>query len=98
MEKNKIRYKKDGTVDKRYSNGGHKTGGRKTKGEIQSLVEKLSPMEPLALKKIKEAMDNGDAWAIKLFMEYLHGKAHQSQSIDQKTTLTIPTVDMSKWK
>ncbi len=65
-------------MDKRKNNGGHSTnGGRKSKAEEQLLVEKLSPMEATAHEKLKEALDSGKEWAVKLFFDYMYGKPKQ---------------------
>jgi len=64
--------------DKRKLNGGHKTnGGRKSKAEEQKLVEKLSPLEATAHEKLKEAIEQGKEWAVKLFFDYMYGKPKQ---------------------
>tara|TARA_R110000796_G_scaffold162344_1_gene279116 strand:- start:1979 stop:2269 length:291 start_codon:yes stop_codon:yes gene_type:complete len=92
-----VKLKKDGTPDKR-SLIKNRSGGRKSKVDEQTLIERLSPLDDVAYEALGDALRNGEAWAVKLFMEYRNGKPHQSQTIDQKTTITIPTVDMSKWK
>jgi len=89
--------KKDGTIDKRTITK-NRNGGRASKAKEQNLIEKLTPLEPKAYKALEDALDEGESWAVKMYFEYVNGKPHQSQTIDQKTTLTIPTVDMSKWK
>lgn len=68
--------------DKRKYNGGHANGGRKSKAEEQRLIEKLSPLEPLAFTKLEEAMDEGKDWAVKMFFEYMFGKPKQQSDID----------------
>jgi len=65
-------------MDNRKNNGGHKTnGGRKSKADEQKLVEKLSPLETTAHAKLKEAIEDGKEWAVKLFFDYMYGKAKQ---------------------
>ena len=65
-------------ADGRSSNGGHKTAGRKPKAQEQKLIEKLTPLEPSALKALGDALKDGQGWAVKLFMEYMNGKPRQS--------------------
>jgi hypothetical protein len=64
-------------MDGRKNNGGHKTAGRKTKADEQLLIEKLTPLEPAALAALKEGLNDEQAWAVKLFMEYRYGKPKQ---------------------
>jgi len=64
--------------------GGRRKGaGRKSKAEEQQLIEKLTPYEDAAIKKLGAAVRRGDQWAIKLFMEYMYGKP--AQRIDHTT-------------
>ena len=75
-------------------NGGKREGaGRKSKAEEQSLIEKLTPLEPLAFEALKDALKNKKDWAVKLTFEYLFGKP--KQTIDQNTNITSSNVD---WK
>jgi len=69
-------------MDKRKYNGGHPTnGGRKPKADEQKLIEKLTPLEPIAFKALDKALKDDQWWAVKLFMEYRYGKP--KQTIDQ---------------
>ena len=63
--------------DKRKNNGGHKTAGRKPKADEQKLIEKLSPMEPLALKTLNSNVAKGERWAVELFFKYYYGMPKQ---------------------
>jgi hypothetical protein len=85
-------------MDKRKENKGTfgNNGGRPSKAEEQKLIEKLSPLEDLAHKKLKEAITEGKDWAVKMFFEYMYGKP--KLTIDQRTELNIPTIDMNEWK
>lgn len=56
-------------------------GGRTPKSEEQRLIEKLSPLEEVAHKKLKQAVDAGEQWAVKLFFEYMYGKPKQSVNV-----------------
>jgi len=66
-------------MDKRKNNKGTvgNNGGRKSKAEEQQLIEKLSPLEPIAHNKLKESIEAGKDWAIKLFFDYMYGKPKQ---------------------
>lgn len=63
--------------DKRKHNGGHSNGGRKSKSEEQSLIEKLSPLEPLAFMALEKAVKEEKEWAVKLFFQYNFGMPKQ---------------------
>lgn len=65
--------------DGRRNNRGTKgnKGGRPAKADEQKLVEKLTPIEPTALKKLFEAIEDGEKWAIELFMKYKFGMPKQ---------------------
>lgn len=68
--------------------GGARDGaGRKSKAEEQSLIEKLTPLEPLAFKALNNALKDGKDWAVKLFFQYNFGMP--KQTIDQKNTHEI---------
>jgi len=68
--------------------GGARDGaGRKSKAEEQSLIEKLTPLEPLAFKALTEALNEKKDWAVKLFFQYNFGMP--KQTIDQKNTHEI---------
>ena len=71
-------------MDKRKENRGTigNNGGRKSKAEEQKLIEKLSPLEETAHAKLKENIESGKEWAIKLFFDYMYGKP--KQMIEQK--------------
>lgn len=68
--------------------GGAREGaGRKSKAEEQSLIEKLSPLEPLAFEAFKTALDEKKDWAVKLFFQYNFGMP--KQTVDQNTNVTV---------
>jgi len=81
-------------MDKRKYNGGNKNAGRKSKAEEQNLIEKLSPLEPLAFDGLEYALKQKKEWAVKLTFEYLFGKPkqHIEQEIEQK----INSADIDK--
>jgi hypothetical protein len=63
-------------------NGGKREGaGRKSKAEEQKLVEKLSPLEPEALRQLEINVKNGERWAIELFFKYNYGMPKQQTDI-----------------
>lgn len=68
-------------ADGRRNNGGHSTkgkAGRKPKADEQLLIEKLTPLMPKAYKALDDALKEGEAWAVKLSMEYFFGKPKQT--------------------
>jgi hypothetical protein len=68
--------------------GGVREGaGRKPKAEERTLIEKFSPLEPLAFLALEDALKNKKDWAVKLTFEYLYGKP--KQQIDQTTNLNV---------
>lgn len=74
-------------MDKRKNNGGHATnGGRKSKAEEQGLIEKLTPLEPMAFKALTDAINDGKDWAVKLFFQYKFGMP--KQTIDNKVEVS----------
>jgi hypothetical protein len=63
-------------------NGGKREGaGRKSKAEEQQLIEKLSPLEPKALKQLELNVNKGERWAIELFFKYNYGMPKQQTDI-----------------
>jgi hypothetical protein len=84
-------------MDGRKNNGGHSTkgfAGRKPKAEEQALIERLSPFEDVAVKKLEMAVRNGENWAIKLYFEYRYGKPRQT--IEQNSTHTFTDFDIKE--
>jgi len=73
--------------------GGAREGaGRKSKAEEQSLIEKLTPLEPLAFNALTEALNDKKDWAVKLYFNYMFGMP--KQSIQQDTNLTLDNFDL----
>lgn len=67
--------------------GGARPGaGRKPKSEEIELIERLSPMDAVALKKLKEGVNNGEFAYLKLFMEYRFGKPKETVNVTAKNT------------
>ena len=79
-------------ADGRKNNGGHKNAGRKPKAEEQQLIERLTPLDDVAFKALKNGLEDDQSWAVKLFLEYKYGKP--KQTIDQNTTHTINDFDI----
>jgi len=83
-------------MDKRKQNKGTlgNNGGRKPKAEEQKLIEKLSPLEPLAFKALTDAIKDGKDWAVKLFFNYQYGMP--KQIVDQNNNVTVSNFDITK--
>lgn len=80
-------------MDKIDRRGGAREGaGRKSKAEEQSLVEKLTPLEPKAFAVLAQALEDHKDWAVKLFFQYQFGMP--KQVVDQNTTHTINDFDI----
>lgn len=63
--------------------GGARPGaGRKTKDRERNLIEQLGPYEARAIEVLIEAIERGEAWAIKLFFAYRWGKPRQTSEIE----------------
>lgn len=81
--------------DKRRYNKGTKgnNGGRKPKAEEQKLIEKLTPLEPLAFEQLEKSMKSGQSWAIQMYFNYMYGKP--KERIDHTTdgeAMNIPII------
>ena len=69
--------------DGRINNGGHPTnGGRKPKADEQLLIEKLTPLEPLAFAALKTGLEEKHNWAVKLWFEYTYGKPRETKDLN----------------
>ncbi len=75
--------------------GGAREGaGRKSKAEERSLIEKLTPLEPIAFKALNEALNDGKDWAVKLFFQYNFGMP--KQVVENNTNLTVNDFDIKE--
>lgn len=75
------------------AHGGKREGaGRKSKAEEQDLIERLSPLKDSAYKALKNALNEEEGWAIKLYFEYMYGKP--KQTIDQNNTHTLSNFNL----
>ena len=69
-------------MDKRINNGGARAGaGRKPKAEEVALIEKLTPLEPLAFVALMKGLENGDFKYVQLFYNYYAGKPRETKDI-----------------
>tara|TARA_B100001094_G_scaffold174502_1_gene168735 strand:+ start:8256 stop:8495 length:240 start_codon:yes stop_codon:yes gene_type:complete len=68
-------------MDKRKFNGGNKNAGRKPKAVEVELIEKLTPLEPLAHKALLEGLKRGDFKYVQLFYNYYAGKPRETKDI-----------------
>ena len=83
-------------MDGRRFNGGIRPGaGRKPKIEEQRLIEKLTPLEKDAFRALKEGIADDQSWAIKMFFEYMYGKAKDRKEIDFPNG--VPMINMEEW-
>ena len=79
-------------------NGGKREGaGRKPKADEVELIERLSPMDDLALQKLKEGVNSGDFKFIQLFMNYRYGRPKEKKDITSNgETLNFGSIDWFK--
>lgn len=68
-------------MDKRKFNGGNKNAGRKPKAVEVELIEKLTPLEPLAHEALMEGLKQGDFKYVQLFYNYYAGKPRETKDI-----------------
>ena len=62
---------------------GNKLGkGRPAKADEQQLIEKLSPLEPLAFAALKEGLEDKHNWAVKMYFEYVYGKPRETKDVN----------------
>ena len=68
-------------ADKRKTNGGHKTAGRKSKAEEVEMIERLSPLEPKAFEALEKGIAEGNFKYVQLFYNYYAGKPKETKDI-----------------
>ena len=68
-------------MDRRKFNGGNKNAGRKPKSEEVALIEKLTPLEPLAFAALMKGLEAGDFKYVQLFYNYYTGKPRENKDI-----------------
>lgn len=76
-------------MDGRKNNGGHKTAGRKSKAEEVQLIEKLTPLEPLAFEALTKGLQKGDFKYVQLFYNYYAGKPRETKDININEDLPL---------
>ena len=81
-------------MDGRRNNGGTKGNkggtGRPTKADEQKLIERLSPLDDIGFKVLKEQMEANESWAIKLFFSYRYGMPKQMIDVKSSENVYIP--------
>ena len=83
-------------MDGRKNNKGTKgnKGGRPSKAEEQKLIEKLTPLNDLALKALKESLEKKEQWSVKLYFEYFYGKPQQRVDVTTNDdSLHLPLIN-----
>ena len=64
------------------NHGGVRPGaGRPTKSDEQKLIDKLSPLDPLVIKAIKEGVTEGNYKFVNLYMNYMYGKPKERMEV-----------------
>jgi hypothetical protein len=62
--------------------GGKREGsGRKPKQEEVQLIEKLTPLEPLAFEALKDGLEKKDFKFVQLYYNYFAGKPKETRDI-----------------
>ena len=82
--------------DKRKYNGGHTTAGRKPKAEEVALIEKLTPLEPVAFAALEKGLANGDFKFTQLFYNYYAGKPRETKDITVVGEQPIFNIDLDE--
>ena len=68
-------------MDKRPAAQGVGKGGRKPKSEEIALIEKLTPLEPLAHAALMKGLEEADFKYVQLFYNYYAGKPKETKDI-----------------
>ena len=70
--------------------GGKRDGaGRKPKAEEVALIEKLTPLEPLAFAALEKGLEKGDFKFTQLFYNYYAGKPRETKDVTLTTEQPI---------
>jgi len=71
-------------MDKRKNNGGTigNKGGRKPRTEEIKMIERLSPLEPMAFESLKKGVESGNFKYVQLFYHYYAGKPKETKDIN----------------
>ena len=71
--------------------------GRKPKAEEQKLIEKLTPLNELALDSLKKGLEKKEQWAVKLYFEYFYGRPQQRVDVTtNEESLNMPLINFVK--
>jgi len=84
--------------DKKKHGGARPNSGRLKKDEVINLIETMDAISvpDTVWKMLYAKVLDSDVNAIKIWLSYRYGMP--KQTIDQKTELKIPTIDMNEWK
>ena len=75
--------------------GGKREGaGRKPKAEEIKLIERLSPLEPLAFAALEKGLERGDFKFTQLFYNYYAGKPRETKDITVSNEQPIFNIDL----
>ena len=77
------------------THGGKRIGaGRKPKADEQKLIEKLTPLNELALDSLKKGLEKKEQWAVKLYFEYFYGRPQQRVDVTtNEESLNMPLIN-----
>ena len=80
------------------THGGKRIGaGRKPKADEQKLIEKLTPLNELALESLKKGLEKKEQWAVKLYFEYFYGRPQQRVDVTtNEESLNMPLINFVK--
>ena len=71
--------------------------GRKPKADEQKLIEKLTPLNELALDSLKKGLEKKEQWAVKLYFEYFYGRPqHRVDVTTNEESLNMPLINFVK--
>ncbi len=76
-------------MDGRKNNGGNKNAGRKSKAEEVKLIERLTPLEPLAFAALEKGIKEKDFKYVQLFYHYYAGKPRETKDITVNEDLPL---------
>ena len=69
-------------MDNRKKNGGKReNSGRKPKIEEKELIERLTPLEPLAFQALEQGLKDQDFRYVQLYYNYYAGKPRETKDI-----------------
>ncbi len=69
--------------------GNRKGSGRKPKAEELNLIEKLTPLEPLAFEALEAGLKKGDFKYVQLYYNYYAGRPKETKDIHINEDLPI---------